>query len=101
MTRRWLLLLALAFSSVSAAALAWLASGDVIPSAVRNPLSEFVQPGVTIWWLVLGGPFRVAPYSPGGIAFAALANAAFWLICLGAFATLYAAIRRRFAAPGS
>jgi hypothetical protein len=41
-----------------------------------------VQPGVAIWWLVLGGPFRSAPSSLPGIAFAVAANAAFWLLVL-------------------
>ena len=97
MMRRWLLLLAAAFFFGSAAILAWLASGDVIASVVRNPLSVFVEPGVTIWWFVLGGPFRTAPASLGGIAFAAAANAAFWLVCLWVLAALYAAIRRQLA----
>ncbi len=97
MMRRWLLLSAAGFFVGSAAVLAWLASGDVIASNVRNPLSTFVEPGVTIWWVVLGGPFRTAPASLSGIAFAAVANAAFWLFCLWAVAALYAAIRRRLA----
>jgi hypothetical protein len=80
---RWRWLIAAAVLAIaSAGALALLASGKVIPSVVRNPLFDFVQPGVTIWWFVLGGPFRSAPSSATGIAFAAVTNAAFWLLVL-------------------
>jgi len=76
-TRKPWLLLAAVLVIASAAALAWLASGEVIASVIRSPLSAFVQPGVTVWWFVLGGPFRTAPYSVSGIALAAVANALF------------------------
>ena len=79
--RFWLLAAAM-LATASAAILALLASGVSIPSLVRNPLSDFVQPGISIWWLVLGGPFRTIPYSAWGIAFAAAANAASWLLAL-------------------
>ena len=65
-----------------------------MPSIVRAPLSDFVQPGVTVWWFVLGGPFRTGPTSPGGIVFAAFANAALWLLCLWVAARLYVLVRR-------
>jgi hypothetical protein len=66
----------------SATALALLGSGAAMPSAFRSPLSRFVEPGVAVWWLVLGGPFRSAPASAAGIAVAAAANAALWLLAL-------------------
>ena|SRR5437016_10319038 len=97
MTRRDLLVVAVALAIASAAALAVLASGSVIPSVVRNPLSDFVQPGVTVWWLVLGGPFRVAPSSLGGIAFTVVANAAFWSVALWLALALYRLVQRRLA----
>ena len=93
MTRRLLLLVALVVAS--AVALALLSSGGVIPSVVRNPLSDFVQPGVTVWWLVLGGPFRVAPSSASGIAFAAVANAVLWVVTIWFVVALYGLIKRR------
>jgi hypothetical protein len=65
---------------ISAAVLTTLDSAETIPSVIRNPISEFVEPGVTVWWLVLGGPFRYAPSSATSIAFAATANAALWLL---------------------
>ena len=98
-TRQNFLFLGGALLVASTSALALLISGHVIPSIVRNPLSDFVQPGVTVWWLVLGGPFRTGPSSPGGIVFAALANAVVWLLCLWVVAALYAVVRRHVGTP--
>jgi hypothetical protein len=96
MTRRLLLLAALVIAS--AVSLTLLSRGGVIPSVVRNPLSDFVQPGVTVWWLVLGGPFRVGPTSARGIAFAAVVNAVSWLAAIWLAVALYGLIRRRLSA---
>lgn len=97
--RRWLLAAAV-LAIASAAALARLASLAVIPSVVRNPLVDFVQPGVTVWWFVLGGPFRSAPSSPSGIAFAAAANAAVWLLVSGVAVVIVRAVSRLAASRG-
>jgi hypothetical protein len=88
-----------ALAIASAAILALLASGEVIPSVVRNPLVDFVQPGVTVWWFVLAGPFRSAPSSISGIAFAAAANATLWLLMLWCVVAIFRAVRRLFARP--
>lgn len=96
MTRRVLLLVALVV--VSAVALALLSSDAVIPSVARDPLSSFVQPGLTVWWLALGGPFRAAPSSASGIAFAAVANAVSWLAAIWLVVALYGLIQRRLRA---
>jgi hypothetical protein len=97
-TGRLLLLVAVALVVASATALTLLSSGGVIPSVVRNPLSDFVQPGITVWWFVLGGPFRVAPSSAGGIAFAAVANAVLWLGAIWIVVALYRLVHRRLTA---
>ena len=98
MLRRWLIAAAIVAMG-SAGALAWLASGEVIPSVVRDRLVDVVQPGVTVWWFVLAGPFRSAPSSPTGIAFAAAANTACWLLVLWFAVTVVRAVRRRLAPP--
>lgn len=85
----------------SAVALTWLGSAEVIPSLVRDPLSRFVEPGVAVWWLVLGGPFRSAPSSPAGVAFAAAANAALWLTVVWFAVVIVRAVRRRLVRPQS
>jgi len=63
---------------------------------IRNPISAFAQPGTTVWWFVLGGPFQYGPHSPGGIAFAVVANAAFWLSVLWLFVALARVLVRLF-----
>jgi hypothetical protein len=93
--RLWWLLAATLLAIASGAALAFLGSGEVIPSVVRDPLLGFVHPGTTMWWLVLGGPFRSAPSSLAGIAFAGAANAALWLLVLWLVVAIGRAVRRR------
>ena len=97
--RRWFLGAAV-LAITSGAVLALLASRVVIPSLIRGPLSDFVQPGIAIWWLALGGPFRTIPYSASGIAFAAAAaaNAAFVLLVFWFGAIIVSAIREMLAA---
>jgi hypothetical protein len=99
--RRWWLLATTLLAIASVAALALLASAEIIPSVVRDPLLGFVHPGTTVWWLVLGGPFRSAPSSPTGIAFAATANTALWLLVLWLAVVIGRAIRRMLAATRS
>jgi hypothetical protein len=93
MKRRWWLFDAALLAIASRAVLALLASRVVIPSLVRDPLSDFVQPGIAIWWLAHGGPFRTIPYSAPGIAFAAAVNAAFWLMVFWFGAVIVGAIQ--------
>lgn len=94
-SRRALSLVAIVVAVVSATALALIVSGDVVPSWLRDPLYDFVQPGVAVWWLVLGGPFRTLPASPAGIAFAAAANVAFWLPGVWIVMIVVRTVRRR------
>jgi hypothetical protein len=96
--RRWLFAAALP-ALASAAALTVPDSERTIPSVVRDPVSDFVQPGLTVWWLVRGGPFRSASSSPG-IAFAALTNAAVWLPVLWLAMVIARALGRVFAVKG-
>jgi hypothetical protein len=100
-TRQWWLLAAAVLAIASVAALALLASAEVIPSVIRDPLLGFVHPGTTVWWLVLGGPFRSAPFSPTGIAFAAATNTALWLLVLWLTVAIARAVWRMLAAPPS
>ena len=89
---------AVTLAIAGAAILGWLNRAPDIPSMVRDPISAFVQPGVTVWWLILGGPFRTVPYSAGGIAFAAAANALLWLLVMRIVAAVYGLVRRKLAA---
>jgi hypothetical protein len=96
--RLWWLLAAAILAMASVAVLASLASGELIPSVVRDPLVAFVQPGVTVWWLVLGGPFRSAPSSPTGIAFAAATNTLLYLLVLWLAVAVARLVRRMLSA---
>jgi hypothetical protein len=98
-TLRFWSLAAAALVIGSGLSLALLGSVEVIPSIFRNPVSDFVQPGVTAWWFVLGGPFRSAPSSLSGIVFAAIANAALWLLGLFFLVGAVRIFRRILAAP--
>lgn len=95
--RWWWLFGVLVLATASVAALALIASGETIPSTVRDPLLTFVQPGVAVWWFVLGGPFRTVPFSAAGISFAAGANAALWSTVLWCGVAIVRAARRKFA----
>jgi len=80
--RLWWLLVACLLVAVSAGGMLFINSGKIIASAIRNPIASFVEPGVSLWWVVLGGPFQSSPSSGGGIAFAAIANGILWLLPL-------------------
>jgi hypothetical protein len=95
----WRLLSGAGLAAASLACLALLDSARVLPSALRDPMSWFVSPGVTVWWLVLGGPFRSAPSTAGGLAFAALVNGLVWGALLWLVCRVVRAIRRKSGAP--
>jgi hypothetical protein len=94
-TRKWFFIAAPVLAIASTAALALISSAEVIPSIVRNPFSDFVEPGVTVWWFALGGLFSSTPSSPAGIAFAAAANAVFWLFLLWLVTVIVRTARRK------
>ena len=100
-TRRLWCLSAVVLAIASATALTALGSIAVMPSVFRNPLSRFVEPGVAVWWLVLGGPFRSVPASASGIVFAAAANAVLWLVVSWLVVATVRVVRRILTAPPS
>lgn len=94
------------FWSISTAVLALVSAVGLVfqnwlegmPWLVSRLIFGFVQPGTSIWWLVLGGPFRTGPSSPGGIAFAVVTNAVFWLLVLWLAVAAGRALRHIFTA---
>ncbi|MGH8457143.1 MAG: hypothetical protein ACRETW_00290 [Stenotrophobium sp.] len=86
---------------VSATLLAFPAWSEWLPRMAAKLFSGFVQPGIVIWWFVLGGPYQTRPYSPSGIAFAIAANAAFWFLMLGLVVVIGRAVCHRSAAMRS
>jgi hypothetical protein len=79
-TRLWYVMAAPVLAVASLAIVVMRESNKMVPSIVRDPLIKFVEPGVAVWWLGLGKLFQASPSSPGGMAFAAIANALFWLL---------------------
>ena len=66
-----------------------------------DPLTNLVEPGVATWRLALGNLFRTSPSSPVGMAFAALANAAFLSFILWLLVIAVGFVRRKVSKPRS
>ena len=91
----WLPLVWMTLFFASAVFLALLASQITIPSIVMAPLTNFVQPGVTAWWLILGGLFQSVPTTPSGIAFASFMNASLWSLAIWFVVFIFRKARRK------
>jgi hypothetical protein len=100
-TRLWYTIAAPVLTLASFAIVVMRASSRMVPSIVRDPLANFVDPGVTIWWFALGNIFSSFPSSPVGMALAALANAAFWLFVFWLLVVALRFVRRKAAKPRS
>lgn len=100
-TRRWYAIAAPVLTMASLAIVVMRESNKMIPSVVRDPLSRFVDPGVTVWWLVLGNLFQGSPSSRSGMAFAALANAGFWTFVFWVLVVAVGFVRRKVSKPRS
>lgn len=98
-TRLWYFIAAPVLTVASVAIVVMRESSRMIPSIVRDPLVNFVDPGVTVWWFLLGNIFQSSPSSPAGMAFAALANAAFWLFTFWLLVVFLGFLRQKFHQP--
>jgi hypothetical protein len=65
-----------------------------IPQAITWALTAFVEPGLAIWWLTVGGAFQGFPSDGSGYLVAAGGNIAFWLL-VAALATALARFARQ------
>lgn len=79
---------AIGIASVSAAAVwARVASYPMwLPRPLPALLEWFVEPGVLVWWLTLGGVFQGYPVDRAGYAMIVAGNTAVWLIVAAASA---------------
>jgi len=100
-TRRWCIIAVPVLTVTSLAIVVLRESNRMVPSVVRDPLLNFVDPGVTIWWLALGNLFQGSPSSRSGMAFAALANAAFWSFMLWLLVVAVRFVGRKVSQPRS
>lgn len=66
---------------ISAAAVMDRANGypEFVPHALRKALAFFLEPGLTVWWMTVGGLFEGFPSNGLGYAVAIISNAIIWL----------------------
>ena len=76
----WLRLAAF-FATLSLAAIVVRVLGypAPVPSFVAAGLDWFVEPGLTVWWITLGGLFEGYPSTRAGYAATLVGNVTFWL----------------------
>jgi len=98
-TRSWYLIAAPGLTVASLAIVAMRESNRMVPSIVRNPLVAFVGPGVAVWWSAMGNLFQGSPSSRGGMLFAAVANAGFWLMAFRLLVAALGFLRRKLRNP--
>lgn len=51
-----------------------------VPQVIKHLLTAFIEPGLTTWWFVLGGPFQSTPSTDAGQIFAVTSNTLLWLL---------------------
>jgi hypothetical protein len=76
--RRWRLLVMAVLFLLSMGVLLAVRSPGAMHSTLHTILRGFVGPGVTVWWLSLGGLFQAVPTSLPHVAYAAAVNTACW-----------------------
>ena len=90
------LLLTIGLLALSALAVAIRAAGpnsDVAPAVLASALRQFVEPGVSVWWLTMGGVFLAFPNTTGGYVAVVVGNTLFWLAVAAILALLAGAAR--------
>lgn len=81
--------------SLAALVLRLLGRPAWLPVPVKHALDAWLEPGLAVWWVTLGGPFQHAPTALGGYAVTLAGNVAFWGCAAWLCARLYFALRRR------
>jgi hypothetical protein len=95
--------LGIAFALLSLAAVAHRQTGQpgqpgALPDTLSKLLGFFVEPGVLLWWLALGGPTAAFPADAVGRSIVVAANTAWWLLFALLAGLFVRRLRRRF--PG-
>jgi hypothetical protein len=92
----WLMLTIglLVLSSIAVAIRAAGPNSDVAPAVLASALRQFVEPGVSLWWLTMGGVFLAFPNTTAGYVAAAIGNTLFWLAVAAILALLVGTTRR-------
>jgi hypothetical protein len=91
--------LGIAFALLSLAAVAQRQPGAPgMPSeTVSRLLGFFVEPGVLLWWLALGGPTQAFPVDAVGRSIVVAANTVWWLLFAALAGLFVRRLRRRLA----
>jgi len=88
---RWLAVaIGLLATGVAAACAGAYGYPEFVPRIVANALDQFLEPGLALWWLTLGGPFQSSPAHWSGYCVTILGNTLLWLVAL---VPLFLAIR--------
>lgn len=75
-----LALLGLAFASAGGVAVRILHYPESVPRWLAQALEFVNEPGVTLWWLTLGGLFQAFPSNRTGYVFVVLSSVLFWIL---------------------
>jgi hypothetical protein len=92
---RWLIV-AITLLAMSAAAVLAGAKGypEFVPQIVVRTLDQFLEPGLALWWLTLGGPFQSFPARWAGYCVTIFGNALLWLALVSLIVFLTGVARR-------
>ena len=98
--RRWLAL-ALELLALSALSICVRAFGypEAVPRSLARAADWFAEPGLSLWWLTMGGVFQTFPSSAAGVCVAILGNALLWLAPAALIALVFRVARRALARP--
>jgi threonine/homoserine/homoserine lactone efflux protein len=84
----------LVLSSIAVVIRAAGPNSDIAPAVLASALRQFVEPGVSLWWLTMGGVFLAFPNTTAGYVAAAIGNTLFWLAVAAILALLVGTTRR-------
>jgi hypothetical protein len=83
-TGRWLIfLVVLLVLSSAAVAVRASVNQELVPPALAYALRQFVEPGVSLWWLTMSSLFQSFPYTVSGYIAVVVGNTVFWLAVAG------------------
>lgn len=66
-----------------------------LPPFVQPVLDAYLEPGVSIWWFTLAGPFRHFPTDMTGYVVTVVGTVAFWCCAIVIGRRALGALRRR------
>lgn len=93
---RWLIVaIGLLAASVAAACVRAYRYPAFVPRIVAHTLDQFIEPGLALWWLTLGGAFQSFPANWTGYCVTVLGNTMLWLASVILLVLVAGGARRR------